>query len=201
MSNANNKYIAVSYRLYIDGDNGKELVEEAKADKPFHFISGFGIALDAFEQQVGALAKGEHFAFSLPKEQAYGDFDEQHVIELAREVFNVDGQFDKEHIYVDAIIPLQNADGNRFYGRVVEVGNEKVKVDLNHPLAGEALHFEGDIIENRPATDDELKSMIAHLSGGCHCGGGCHGGHGDEGCHCDGEHGEGHQCCGHCHEN
>ena len=45
MSNNPNKYIAVSYRLYVDGDNGREMVEEAPAEQPFHFISGFGFAL------------------------------------------------------------------------------------------------------------------------------------------------------------
>lgn len=67
MNNANNKFIALTYKLYVDGDHGKEMVEEAKADRPFHFISGFGFALDAFEQQVISLEKGAQFSFSLLK--------------------------------------------------------------------------------------------------------------------------------------
>ena len=91
-------------------------------------------------------------------------------------MFCVDGRFDQEHIYVDAIIPLQNEDGNHFYGRVVEIGDQQVKVDLNHPLAGETLHFEGTILENREATEQEIQHLIKHLSGGCGgCGGGCDG--------------------------
>lgn len=210
MNNANNKFIALTYKLYVDGDHGKEMVEEAKADRPFHFISGFGFALDAFEHQVISLEKGAQFSFSLSKDEAYGDYDEQQVASLDRTIFHVNGKFDSEHIYEDAIVPLQNAEGQRFYGRVLEVGNDKVKIDMNHPLAGETLYFEGEILENRDATEDEVKKLIAHLSGkgcggGCHhdgegcCGGGC-GNHDEEGC-CGG-HGDGEcSCGGHCHEN
>lgn len=178
MSNTPNKYIAVSYRLYVDGDKGKEMVEEATAEQPFCFISGFGIALDAFEQQIIELQKDATFEFSIPKEQAYGDYDLSHVVELGREVFTVNGRFDREHIYVDAVIPLQNEDGNRFYGKVLEVGEENVKVDLNHPLAGETLHFEGKVLENREATNEEIQNLIKRMTGGgCgNCSGGCGGG-------------------------
>ena len=186
MDKKNNKFIAVNYRLYVDGDNGKELMEETKADQPFQFITGFGIALDAFEHQVEGLEKGTDFNFTLEKEEAYGEYVEERVLDLDREMFCVDGRFDREHIYVDAIIPLQNEDGNHFYGRVVEIGDQQVKVDLNHPLAGETLHFEGTILENREATEQEIQHLIKHLSGGCGgCGGGCHGDceGGCDGCH------------------
>lgn len=186
MSNTPNKYIAVSYCLYIDGEDGKEMVEEATAEQPFHFISGFGIALDAFENKLTDKQKGEDFDFALAKEEAYGDYVQEHVIDLSRSIFTINGKFDVEHIYVDAVVPLQNEDGNRFYGRVLEVGEENVKVDLNHPLAGETLHFVGKVLENRDATNEEIQSLIAKMSGGC---GGCSGGCGDKGC----------DSCGGCH--
>ena len=171
-----NKFIALNYRLYVNGEEGKELIEETKADQPFQFITGFGITLDAFEKNVVNLEKGQDFSFSLEKEEAYGEYVDERVLDLDREMFCVDGRFDHEHIYVDAIVPLQNEDGNRFYGRIMEVGEEKVKVDLNHPLAGETLHFEGKVVENREATIEEVQQLIKHMTGGCSgCGGNCHG--------------------------
>ena len=151
MNNANNKFIALTYKLYVDGDHGKEMVEEAKADRPFHFISGFGFALDAFEQQVISLEKGAQFSFSHSKDEANGDNADPQVASLDRTIFHVNGKFDSEHIYEDAIVPLQNAEGQRFYGRVLEVGNDKVKIDMNHPLAGEPLDFDGEILVFRGA--------------------------------------------------
>lgn len=183
MNSATNKCIALSYKLHVDGDRGMELVEETKADKPFRFISGFGFALDAFEQKVTAMEKGTKFDFSLLKEEAYGDYDPEQVVEVESTLFDIDGRFDDEHVYPGAIVPLQNAEGHRFYGRVLEVDDEKVKLDLNHPFAGKTLHFVGEILENRDATEEEVKQLILHLSGGCcsdgcggecHCGGHCH---------------------------
>lgn len=81
MSEMTHKYIAVSYRLFIDGDNGKEMVEEATKEQPFYFLSGFGIALDAFEKKLIDVPQGENFDFSLEKEEAYGDYVLEHVVE------------------------------------------------------------------------------------------------------------------------
>jgi FKBP-type peptidyl-prolyl cis-trans isomerase SlyD len=103
-------------------------------------------------------------------------------------MFCVDGRFDHEHIYADAIIPLQNEEGKRFYGHVLEVGEDKVKVDLNHPLAGEKLIFEGKVLESRDATNEEIQHLIKHMTGGCSgCGGHCGdcGGDCSEGCGCN----------------
>jgi FKBP-type peptidyl-prolyl cis-trans isomerase SlyD len=181
-----NKFISMSYRLYVDGEEGKELMEETQEGKPFQMITGFGVALDAFEKKIADIEKGQDFSFSLEKEEAYGDYVEERVLDLDREMFCIDGRFDNEHIYVDAIIPLQNEDGNHFYGRVVEIGKDKVKVDLNHPLASETLYFEGKILENREATNQEIQQLINHMSGGCSgCGGHCHDCGSDCGGSCD----------------
>jgi FKBP-type peptidyl-prolyl cis-trans isomerase SlyD len=196
-----NRFMSISYKLYIDEDGAKRLVEETKAGQPFQFISGFGIALDAFEQQLTSLEVGAAFDFALTKDQAYGDYHDELLMELERDVFSINGHFDHEHVYQDAIIPLQNEEGNRFYGHVVEIGEEKVKVDLNHPLAGETLYFKGEVLENREATEDEIDHLMKHLAGGCggYCGD-CEGGCGHDHDHdcCDHHHEDG--CgCGHCH--
>jgi FKBP-type peptidyl-prolyl cis-trans isomerase SlyD len=197
----NNRFVSISYSLYIDEDGEKRLVEKTTDDKPFELITGFGIALDSFEQQVTPLEKGAKFDFSLTKDEAYGDYRDDLLMELGRDVFSINGHFDHEHVYQDAVIQMQNDEGNRFYGRVVEVGEEKVKIDLNHPLAGETLYFKGEVLENREATEDEINHLMKHLTGGCggHCGD-CEGGCGHDHSHecCDHQHEDG--CgCGHCH--
>jgi FKBP-type peptidyl-prolyl cis-trans isomerase SlyD len=197
----NNRFVSISYSLYIDEDGEKRLVEKTTDDKPFELITGFGIALDSFEQQVTPLEKGAKFDFSLTKDEAYGDYRDDLLMELGRDVFSINGHFDHEHVYQDAVIQMQNDEGNRFYGRVVEVGEEKVKIDLNHPLAGETHIFKGEVLENREATEDEINHLMKHLTGGCggHCGD-CEGGCGHDHSHecCDHQHEDG--CgCGHCH--
>jgi FKBP-type peptidyl-prolyl cis-trans isomerase SlyD len=63
---------------------------------------------------------------------------------------------------------LQDSEGNPLDGRVVEIGEDFVKVDLNHPLAGEDLHFKGEILSVREASQDELDHGHVHGEGGHH---------------------------------
>ena len=143
------------------------------------------------------LPKGEQFTLNIECEEAYGERVEERVIDLNKEIFTINGHFDHDNIYKDAVVPLQNEDGNRFTGRVIDVTEDTVKMDLNHPLAGLDLLFKGEIVENREATNEEVQQMLNHISGEGGCGGcGCGHNHGDE-------EGEGHEhghhggCCGH----
>ena len=185
MEKKSNKYIAVAYKLYTtDADGTTTMVEEAPATEPFRFISGFGITLDAFEQALEGLEKGADFDFVLDEDQAYGPYMEEHVIDLDKEQFMVNGRFDKEYIFKGAVVPLQNEQGQRFMATVADITDNKVKMDLNHPLAGKKLNFKGSVVESREATNEEIQNMINHLSGegGCGgCGGNCGGCGGHEG--------------------
>lgn len=199
-----NKYVTVAYELYTDNDKGiHELVEKAPIEHPFQFISGLGIALDSFESKILALAEGETFDFVLKVDEAYGPYEQDHVIELPKETFAINGRFDKDMVYPGAVLPLVNADGMRFQGLVLELKDNTVIIDLNHPLAGKDLHFKGQVVTMRDATNEEIQALINHE--GCNCGGDCEGGceggcgghhheHG-EGCCGKHEHGEG-ECCG-----
>ncbi len=188
-----NKYIAVAYKLYASGEKEPQFIEEATDEKPFDFITGFGIALEEFENHIINLNKGEEFDFSLTKDQAYGDYEEERVVDLDRNIFCINGHFDHENVFVDAVLPLQNEDGQRFFGKVLEITEKQVKIDLNHPLAGKNLNFKGHVVETRDATNEEIQYIVNQLSGeGC----GCDDCHND--CGHDHHHGDG--CgCGHCH--
>lgn len=187
------KSIAVDYKLYVIENGEKDLQEETSAGNPFRFLSGFGMTIPGFENAIAPLAVGDTFDFTLSKDDAYGDYYAERVLDLDKQMFCIDGKFDDEHIYVDAIVPLQNQDGNRFMGHVLEISDSKVKMDLNHPLAGKELNFVGSVVESREATNGEIQAMINHMTGGggCGgCGGGCKGGCGGDcggDCNCDGD--------------
>lgn len=187
MDKQQNKFIAVSYKLYTEKDGERELTEIASKENPFAFISGFGIALDEFEKQVEGLPTGAEFDFTIDKKDAYGEFFDERVVELERSVFEIDGKFDDEHVKVNAMLPMQNEQGDQFVARVKDISDNKVTLDLNHPLAGKSLNFVGTIVENRDATEQEISNLIKRLSTGCGgcggCGGGdCEGGCGENGC-------------------
>ena len=189
METVENKYITVAHKLYTMEDGEKELLEEAKAEHPFQFISGLGTTLEDFENQITSLSKGDKFDFTIPADKAYGQYDEQHVIDLPKNIFEVDGKFDSDHIKEGNIVPLMTGDGQRVNASVVEIKPDVVVVDLNHPLAGADLIFEGEVIESRPATNEEIQELVKMMSGeGCGCGcDSC----GDGGCN-------DHECSGGC---
>ena len=182
MEKTENKYITVAYKLYTIEDGEKDFTEEATTEHPFQFISGLGMTLDAFESQIAGLNEGDKFDFTLSPAEAYGDYDEEHVIDLPKEIFLIDGKFDSEHIVEGAVIPLMTSDGHRVNGSVVEVKDKVVVMDMNHPLAGCALNFVGQVVTNRPATNQELADAARMMSGGCGSCGGCGG---DNDCDCE----------------
>lgn len=191
MDKPQNRYLAVAYKLYSVDNGKKELEEMTHESHPFQFISGFGVSLDAFERNIIALPKGSTFDFTLSKDEAFGDYDPEGVHQLQREVFIVNDHFDGEHIYEGAIITLTDEDDHRFMARVMEVADDGVTVDTNHPLAGKSLNFTGEVLENREATNEEILSMLNKLSGES-CDGDC--GSDCGGCNQNKNHG-----CGHCH--
>ena len=201
MEKAPNKYIAVAYKLYAESEGKKVMVEEAPAEQPFNFVSGLAITIPEFEKAVVALNKADEFDFVLDAAHAYGEHVAERVLDLDKKMFYVDGHFDDKNIYKDAIIPLQNEDGNRFMGHVLEVNDTIVKVDLNHPLAGKSLNFKGTVIESREISKEELQEYVNNLNaggcgGGCdNCGGSCGGEHHHKDGECCGNHKEG-ECCG-----
>lgn len=191
MDKAPNKFISVVYKLYVVTDGEKTLQEQTSPERPFEFITGYGIALDAFEQQVMKLEKDSEFDFTLQPSEAFGDYDPEGVHKLGREVFSINGRFDSEHIYPDAIITMTDTEDHQFMARVIKIEDDGVTIDTNHPLSGKTLNFTGTIRENRDATEEEINSLIKHLTGGCSGCGHHHGeGEGCEGC------GDG---CGGCH--
>ncbi len=200
------KIITLTYTLYTEEGDKETKIEEMTGEKPLTVLTGFGLTLEDFEKNLIDLNDGDEFDFTLTPEQAYGNYDEKHVIDMDREIFSINGHFDSDNIFVGAVVPLQNEDGNRFMGKVLEITSDKVKMDLNHPLSGKDIRFAGHIIETRDATNEEIQNAINAMSGegGEHhcCCGHHHGEEGEHECHChdhEGESGEHHCCGGHHH--
>ncbi len=162
----NNAMVTLTYTLRIDDENG-ELVEQATVEKPLEFLYGAGVMLPKFETQLAGLAEGENFTIKLNKNEAYGDVNEEAVVELPRNVFFVDGKFDDELIKVGNAVPMMSSNGQRLNGMVLEVTDETVRMDFNHPLAGEDLHFSGQVIGVREASDMELANILGTADNGC----------------------------------
>lgn len=152
-----NSVVAVTYDLYTTKNGEEVFVEKATTENPLVFLYGVGMMLPKFEENLAGLAAGDTYDFHLVAEHAYGERDEAAVAELSKEMFQ--GMDVPE---VGSVLPLQDNQGNQFRAKVVEIADAAVKVDLNHPMAGQDLHFKGEILQVREATQDELSHGHAH---------------------------------------
>lgn len=186
------KYVELVYDLYEINANGEKLVHQSDEKDPEKIVFGVtrGVIVP-LERALDGLKVGDTFDVVATADEAFGPIDPEQIVELDRDIFEVDGKFDAEHIKAGAIVPMMTADGYRINGIVVEVGDKKVKMDFNHPLAGRDVRFKGIVTLVRDAKPEELQPVE-----GCGCG--CH----DEGCGdscgCDHDHHCGDSGCG-CH--
>jgi FKBP-type peptidyl-prolyl cis-trans isomerase SlyD len=157
-----NKVVSLSYRLEADGNE----VEVVTKDQPMEFMYGVGYLLPKFEEQIADMNIGDKFDFVLQASEAYGEIDEEAIIEIPKNAFKIDGTFDEQLVQIGKSIPMQDQEGNRMYGTVEEIRNTTVIMNFNHPLAGNVLHFAGEIINVREATPDDFSS---NCGCGCDC--------------------------------
>ncbi|UYZ63991.1 FKBP-type peptidyl-prolyl cis-trans isomerase [Hymenobacter weizhouensis] len=164
-----NKVVTITYDLSVTDENQeKVLVESAEADAPMVFLFGQSGLPEEFERQLDGKQAGDSFAFSLTPEQAYGDYDQQAVVDIPKNVFEIDGQIDDEMLQVGNFLPMADNQGHHMQGKVVEIGPDTVKMDFNHPLAGMVMHFDGQVAAVRDATREELDHGHVHGEGGVH---------------------------------
>lgn len=197
MNIATNRFVSVSYDLSVGEGDERELMERATPEQPLQFVYGLGMMIPAFEDHLKGLAVDNEFQFTLTPEEAYGEYQEENVVELPKNIFEVEGKFDDEFITEGATVPMMDSNGQRINGSVLEVKENAVVMDFNHPLAGETLHFSGKVLEVHEATAEEIAAITGAGGCGCGCGDDCEG---DCDCGEEGHAHEGDSCgCGGCH--
>ncbi|HET8829130.1 MAG TPA: FKBP-type peptidyl-prolyl cis-trans isomerase [Pelobium sp.] len=157
----NNHVVSLTYDLYVTENNEKKHVESATTENPLVFLYGVGMMLPKFEEHLAGLAVGDNYGFSLTAADGYGEYDEKAVAPLPKDMFG-----EEPLPEIGAVLPLQDNNGGQFQGRVAAITEDSVLVDLNHPMAGHELHFNGTIQDVRPATQEELDHGHVHGEGG-----------------------------------
>jgi FKBP-type peptidyl-prolyl cis-trans isomerase SlyD len=161
MQITSNKVVSLKYKL--SNHQSGEKIEETNEQNPLVFLYGVGGLIPEFEENLAGKIVGDSFDFHIIASNAYGDHDQEHIAMIPSNVFHDDnGNFDNDMFQVGAMIPMSDSEGNHMHGKIVEVDSENVKMDFNHPLAGTDLHFQGEILDIREATEDELAHGHVH---------------------------------------
>ena len=192
MKISQNAVVEFCYELEVDG----QIVDHTTKERPLDYIHGTGGLLPKLEAHIEGMEPGAKFDITLSPADGYGEVDPNRIIDLPKSAFEVNGEVREDLLVPGNTIPMMNSMGGVIPGVVLEVTDDSVKMDLNHQMAGKTLHFTGEIISVREATEKELTEGLhgeyVHRCGGCHgggchdgeCGGGCDSGCGDEGCCC-----------------
>jgi FKBP-type peptidyl-prolyl cis-trans isomerase SlyD len=188
-----NAVVEFSYDLEVDG----QIVDRTTNEKPLDYIHGTGSLLPKLEAHIEGMEPGDKFDVTLSPTDGYGEVDPSRIIDLPKSAFEVNGEVREDLLVPGNTIPMMNSMGGVIPGVVIEVTEDSVKMDLNHQMAGKTLHFTGEILTVREATEKELtEGLHGEYVHSCGCGG-CHG-H-DGGCGDCGGCGDDHDCgCG-CH--
>lgn len=134
-----------------------EIFDTSEGRDPLTFLVGHKQMIPGFEDEMMGAKVGERRTFTLEPERAYGPRMEDAVQQIERDQF---GDIDPE------VGMMLMSDIGPF--TVTAVADDLVTVDFNHKLAGETLEFSVEVVEVRPATEEELAHGHAHGPGGHH---------------------------------
>ncbi|HEY6077621.1 MAG TPA: peptidylprolyl isomerase [Polyangiaceae bacterium] len=149
----------VKLRVVIHDAEGAPVQDEPSEAS---FVFGFGALLPALEAALEGAPQGARKSITLKPEDAFGVRDPKAVLEVLRDDFPDDvaegDVFDADED------DGPEAPGGRVVLRVLEVGPESVILDRNHPLAGQKVRFDVEVLEVRPAEEDEISAAEAALT-------------------------------------
>ncbi|HEX4512543.1 MAG TPA: peptidylprolyl isomerase [Polyangiaceae bacterium] len=137
---------------YVLSDEDGEVLDDSSADdgEPLRYVHGYGMLVPGLEKRLVGLAAGDAIDVVVPPEEAYGLHDDELVYAIDRSEAPTASEGDE--------VVLEDEDGDEAVAHVVEVGDEEIVVDGNHPLAGLTLRYRLNVREVREATPDEIAS-------------------------------------------
>jgi FKBP-type peptidyl-prolyl cis-trans isomerase SlyD len=146
---------------YTVGEVGQPATESSNGGEPLAILFGHGNIIPGLEKAMEGREAGETFAVDVPAADAYGERRD-----------GLSQRIPKKHFGEQRLVPgMQVVLQTNFGPRAVtieKVGMSVVDVDLNHPMAGKALHFDIELVEVREAGAEELEHGHVHGEGGHH---------------------------------
>jgi FKBP-type peptidyl-prolyl cis-trans isomerase 2 len=135
----NGNKVSVHYRGTLS--NGTEFDSSYTRGEPIEFEVGSGQMISGFESAIPGMEIGEKKNITIDSDNAYGSRDEEAIQSIPKGAFPPDFEFVE-----GATVQGQSPGGKPFLAKICEAGTETVTLDFNHPLAGEDLTFEIELL-------------------------------------------------------
>ncbi|MCO6450222.1 MAG: peptidylprolyl isomerase [Caldilineales bacterium] len=153
--------VSLAYQLRLDDG---EVVDESGADEPLEFLQGSGEIISGLENELYGMKLGQERDITITSTDGYGEYDPDNKVSLPRDSFPPD-------LTLEEGMGLRMRDSQTdevITAYISSFSKTSVHLDLNHPLAGETLHFHVQVVGIRHATDKEIAHDHAHAAGHRH---------------------------------
>ena len=159
---SDNKLVKLHYKGTLDDGS---VFDSSEGREPLEFISGVGMIIPGLEKGIKGLKVGDKKQVKVSADEAYGPVMPEAVQEVPKSQFPEDLKLE-----VGMQLAAQGPQGT-IPVVIKEIGDETVKVDFNHPLAGKDLTFDVEVIDVKDATPEDMAKYMPHQHDSC-CGSG-----------------------------
>ncbi len=147
------KAVQIDYTLKNDAG---QVLDSSEGRQPLAYLHGAGNIIPGLETALEGKETGDTLSVSIPPEQGYGERKDEMVMTADPAQFP-----NADMIQLGARFQIQTDQG-RYLATVVGVTSDAVKLDLNHPLAGETLHFDVEVMDVQEASEEEIAHGHVH---------------------------------------
>jgi len=151
--------VSMEYSLHVDG----EKLDSSEDQGPLQFLAGHGNIVAGLESEMIGMKIGDSKDVVVSPADGYGEFDEDAYMDVPRSQFPKDMQ-----VEVNLELTVRDDAGEARYARIESIEDETVRLNFNHPLAGDELHFNVKVVALREPTDEELEHGHVHEGGHHH---------------------------------
>ena len=151
----------VSFHYTLRDESGKEL-ESSRGGDPATYLHGANNIIPGLESAMAGHSGGDQFSATVAPEEGYGmrDPDKMQRVPIKHLAY-------KGKLRAGAVVQLSTSDGMRAV-TVLKAGRHTADIDTNHPLAGQTLVFDIEVLETRSASAEEMSHGHVHGPGGHH---------------------------------
>ena len=145
--------VTMEYTLHVDG----KVVDSSEGGEPLQFIQGMGHIIPGLENKLYDMKVGENKLVIVPAKDGYGELDLEAYMDVPRDAFPTDIPLEN-----GTELELRDKSDHPMFARIDSIGEDNIRLNMNHPLAGKELHFDVKIAGLRLATDEEVSHGHVH---------------------------------------
>lgn len=143
----------ISYQL--QNEEG-EVLEQVDDNEGLTYLHGHENIVPGLEEELQGKEPGDDYEVTVPPENGYGERVEELISKVPRDTFPEDVELEPGMVFQAVNDEVEGEEASEFLV-VRKIAGDEVEVDANHPLAGQTLDFEGEVMEVREASEDEIE--------------------------------------------